>query len=95
MGGNSELTNLELTKKILKLMDQGEDMIEYVSDRPGHDLHYAMDFTKAKNELGWQPKINFVDGLIKTIAWYKANRQWWQNIKNGAYLEYYKKQYGK
>jgi len=95
LGGNSELTNLELTKKILKLMDQSEDMIEYVSDRPGHDLRYAMDYSKAKDELGWQPAVNFDEGLKKTIDWYKNNQVWWQNIKNGAYLEYYKKQYGK
>ena len=93
LGGDSELTNLALTKKILELMDQGEDMIEYVADRPGHDLRYAMDYTKAKQELGWEPKVNFADGLLKTIAWYKHNKVWWQNIKNGKYLEYYKKNY--
>ena len=95
LGGDSELTNLALTKKILELMDQGEDMIEYVADRPGHDLRYAMDYTKAKQELGWEPKVNFADGLLKTIAWYKHNKVWWQNIKNGKYLEYYKKNYSK
>jgi dTDP-glucose 4,6-dehydratase len=93
LGGNSELTNLELTKKILKLMDQGEDMIGYVSDRPGHDLRYAMDYSKAKNELGWEPAVNFEDGLKKTIDWYKNNKAWWHNIKSGEYLEYYKKNY--
>jgi len=95
LGGASELTNLELTRKILKLMDQGENMIEYVTDRPGHDLRYGMDYSRAKNELGWAPAVNFDEGLEKTIAWYKNNQAWWQNIKNGAYLEYYKKQYGK
>ena len=95
LGGNSELTNLRLTKKILKLMGQGEDMIEYVSDRPGHDLRYAIDYAKAKNELGWQPAVNFDNGLKKTIEWYKNNQVWWQNIKSGEYLEYYKKQYGR
>ncbi len=94
LGGNSELTNLELTKKILSLMGKGEEMIEYVTDRPGHDLRYAMDFTKAKNELGWEPVVNFDEGLQKTIAWYKNNKAWWRNIKSGKYLEYYKKQYG-
>ena len=95
LGGNSELTNLELTKKILKLMDRGDGMIEYIPDRPGHDLRYAMDYSKAKNELDWEPAVNFEDGLKKTIEWYKNNKAWWQSIKNGAYLEYYKKQYGK
>jgi len=93
LGGTSELTNLELTEKILKLMERSEDMIEYLADRPGHDLRYAMDYAKAKKELGWQPVVNFDNGLKKTIEWYKNNRGWWQNIKNGAYLEYYKKNY--
>ena len=94
LGGASELTNMQLTQKILNLMDKGEDMIEYVSDRPGHDLRYAMDFAKAKNELGWKPAVNFEARLKKTIDWYKNNQAWWKNIKSGAYLEYYKKQYG-
>ena len=85
LGGNNELTNLELTKMILALMDKDEEMIEYVVDRPGHDLRYAIDYTKAKNKLGWEPKINFADGLVKTIAWYKNNKAWWQNIKSGNY----------
>ncbi len=93
LGGNRELTNLELTKKILELMDQSEEMIEHVADRPGHDLRYAMDYTKVKTELGWQPAVDFEKGLAKTIAWYKDNQTWWRNIKNGRYLEYYKKNY--
>lgn len=93
LGGNRELTNSELTQRILKLMGKGEDMIEYVADRPGHDLRYAMDYTKAKIGLGWEPKTDFEAGLKKTIAWYKNNRAWWQNIKSGQYLEYYKKNY--
>ena len=94
LGGGCELANLELTKKILNLMGKGEEMIEYVTDRPGHDLRYAMDFSKAKNELGWEPAVNFDEGLKKTIDWYKENKDWWHNIKSGVYLEYYKKQYG-
>ncbi|MDO8592449.1 MAG: dTDP-glucose 4,6-dehydratase [bacterium] len=93
LGGNSELTNLELTKKILNLMGKGEEMIEYVADRPGHDLRYAMDFSKAANELGWRPAVSFEQGLKKTIEWYKNNNGWRQNIKSGEYLEYYKKNY--
>ncbi len=95
LGGNNEISNLDLTKKILKLMNYGEEMIEYVKDRPGHDFRYAMDFTKAKRELGWRPETGFDKGLTKTIEWYKNNQQWWQRIKSGEYLEYYKKQYGK
>lgn len=95
MGGNNELTNIELTKKILELMGKGEEMIKYVKDRPGHDLRYAMDISKAKRELGWEPKIKFEDGLAKTIEWYKNNKDWWKKIKSGEYNEYYKKQYEK
>ncbi|MBD3360078.1 MAG: dTDP-glucose 4,6-dehydratase [Candidatus Buchananbacteria bacterium] len=93
LGGNGEITNIELTKKILKLMDKGDEMIEFIEDRPGHDLRYAMDYSKAKNELGWQPQISLEQGLAQTIDWYKNNRQWWQNVKSGDYQEYYKKQY--
>ena len=95
LGGGCELNNLELTKKILSLMEKGEDMIEYVADRPGHDLRYAMDFSKAKSELGWRPAVDFDEGLKLTIEWYKNNQLWWRNIKSGKYLDYYKKQYGK
>lgn len=95
LGGNSELTNLELTKKILKLMTKGEEMIEYVADRPGHDLRYVMDYAKAKNKLGWEPKVNFEPGLKKTIEWYKNNKAWWRDIKSGKYLAYYKDNYSK
>lgn len=93
LGGDSEITNLELTKKILELMNRGEEMIEYVIDRPGHDLRYAMNYTKAKNELNWKPRVNFAEGLKKTAAWYKNNTAWWRNIKNGEYLKYYEKNY--
>ena len=74
-------------------MGKGEDMIEYVKDRPGHDLRYAIDISKIKNELGWQPKVSFEEGVDKTIAFYKDNESWWQNIKSGEYQDYYKKQY--
>lgn len=95
LGGENEITNLEITKSILGLMGKGEEMIEYVKDRPGHDFRYAMDITKAKNELGWEPKLKFEEGLKKTVEWYKDNKEWWRGIKNGEYLEYYAKQYGK
>jgi dTDP-glucose 4,6-dehydratase len=94
LGGNSEKTNMEITKLILGYLGQGEEMIEYVKDRPGHDRRYAIDFSKAKEELGWEPLIGFEDGIKKTVEWYKNNQEWWQRIKSGEYLEYYKKQYG-
>jgi len=93
VGGNSEKTNMEIVKKILELLGKGEEMIEYVKDRPGHDRRYAIDFSKIKSELGWQPRTSFEDGMKQTVEWYKNNESWWKNIKNGEYLEYYKKQY--
>jgi len=82
LGGDAEKTNLEIMKAILLLMGQGEEMIEHVSDRPGHDFRYAIDFSKAKNELGWEPQIDFAVGLQQTIEWYKNNKAWWEKLKN-------------
>jgi len=93
LGGGNELTNLEITKEILKLMEVGEEMIEYVKDRPGHDFRYAMDISKANSELGWQPQVNFGQGLAKTVEWYRSNQDWWKKIKSGEYRKYYEKQY--
>lgn len=95
VGGDSEKTNKEITHKILELMGKGEEMIEFVKDRPGHDKRYAIDFSKIREELGWKPKITFEEGLKKTVDWYKDNESWWKNIKSGEYEKYYKKQYGK
>jgi dTDP-glucose 4,6-dehydratase len=81
LGGNSEKTNLEITKDILELMGEGEDRITYVADRLGHDLRYAIDFSKAEKELGWQPQIDFKAGLQATIKWYQDNKDWWQKLK--------------
>ena len=74
-------------------MGQDESMIEYVKDRPGHDLRYAIDFSKTKNELGWQPEIDFDKGFEETIEWYKNNESWWKNIKSGDYQNYYERNY--
>ena len=95
IGGDNEKPNIEITKKIIELMGKNESLIEYVKDRPGHDRRYAIDFSKIKNELGWEPKISFEEGLKATIEWYKNNESWWKNIKSGEYQQYYKKQYGK
>ncbi|MFA6193637.1 MAG: dTDP-glucose 4,6-dehydratase [Parcubacteria group bacterium] len=95
VGGNSEKTNMEIVKKILELLNQGEEMIEYVNDRPGHDRRYAIDFSKISSELGWQPRTSFEDGMKKTVEWYKANEDWWRDVKSGEYQKYYEKQYGK
>ncbi len=94
LGGNQELTNMQITKMILALMDKDETMIEYVEDRLGHDKRYAIDFTKIKEALGWEPQIDFKKGLKETIKWYQQNEDWWRKIKSGEYQQYYKEQYG-
>jgi len=81
LGGGNEKSNLEITREILKIMGQGEEMIEFVADRLGHDLRYAIDFSKIKEELGWQPEIDFNTGLQQTVEWYKNNSVWWQKLK--------------
>ncbi len=81
LGGGNEKTNLEITHKILELMGKGEEMIERVADRLGHDLRYAIDYSKAERELGWQPLISFEEGLAKTVEWYQNNPGWWQKLK--------------
>lgn len=82
IGGNSERTNMEITREILKIMSKGESEIEYVKDRLGHDRRYAIDFSKIKKELGWQPRISFKEGIKKTVEWYKNNEVWWKKLKN-------------
>ncbi len=96
VGGMTELyPNIEIARKILKLLDKDESFIEFVKDRPGHDRKYDIDWTKIKTELGWEPKFSFDEWLEKTVLWYKRNEQWWKNIKSGEYKQYYTKQYGK
>lgn len=93
IGGHNEKTNLEVVKIILKELGKSEDLIKYVTDRPGHDMRYAIDPTKIHNELGWLPATKFEDGIKKTIKWYLDNKDWWQHIINGEYQEYYEKHY--
>src|ERR1035437_2808372 len=96
VGGLTEdINNLEVIKKILKLLGKSEDSIEYVKDRLGHDRRYALDWSKIKNELGWEPQCSFDEWIEKTVKWYQENQEWWKNVKNGEYKEYYQKQYGK
>ena len=82
LGGDTEKTNLEITENILELMGAGFESVEKVPDRLGHDLRYAVDFSKASRELNWQPIINFATGLKETVDWYKNNPEWWKKIKN-------------
>jgi dTDP-glucose 4,6-dehydratase len=94
VGGDCEKPNIEITRKILALMGRGDEMIEYVTDRAGHDRRYAINFTKIREELGWTPTTSFDEGVQKTVAWYLDHRPWWQKIKSGEYRQYYEKQYG-
>jgi len=95
VGGNEEKTNLEITYKILKFLGFGEEKIEHIVDRKGHDKRYAIDSSKIREELGWQPEHTFEDAMKKTVEWYKENQEWWKRIKTGEYRDYYKKQYNK
>lgn len=90
LGGHSEKTNLEVVKTILKQLGKSEDLITYVTDRPGHDRRYAIDSTKAERELGWKLTYNFEDGIKETIDWYINNQDWIEDIKSGNYQKSYK-----
>jgi len=76
-------------------LKKGNELIQYVKDRPGHDLRYAMDFSKAKRELNWTPKYKFNEGIDKTIKWYLDNQTWLQHMVSGEYKEYYERMYSK
>lgn len=93
IGGHNERTNLEVVKTIIRELGKSEDLIHYVTDRPGHDMRYAIDPTKIKNELGWEPTTGFDEGIKKTIQWYLDNKSWWENIISGEYQSYYDKMY--
>jgi dTDP-glucose 4,6-dehydratase len=102
IGGHNEWTNIALVLELCKQMDiklgrtagTSEQLITYVKDRAGHDLRYAIDATKLKNELGWMPSLQFEEGLSKTIDWYLSNSDWLNNVTSGEYQQYYKGMYG-
>ena len=91
LGGHSERTNIDVVKTILKTLGKGEDLITYVTDRPGHDLRYAIDSTKAEKELGWDRTYTFEDGIKETIDWYLNNQDWINDIETGEYQKAYRK----
>lgn len=94
IGGHNERTNLQVIKTILDQLKKGEELITYVTDRPGHDRRYAIDPTKMHDELGWEPWTKVEPGMKKTIDWYLNNRSWWEKIVSGEYQNYYQKMYG-
>lgn len=81
IGGGVELTNLELTERLLRALGAGWDMVEWVPDRAGHDLRYSLDISKIRRELGYEPRVAFEEGLARTVAWYRDNRAWWEPLK--------------
>ena|SRR6185437_15904235 len=94
IGGNNEITNRNITETILREMGKDWDQnVQYVKDRPGHDRRYAIDATKIKRELGWEPRHRFETAIKTTIQWYRDNEKWWRSIKSGEYLKYYETQY--
>lgn len=93
IGGHNERTNLEVVQTILRELNKPESLIQYVTDRKGHDLRYAIDPTKMETELGWKPMYNFDTGIKQTIQWYLDNKSWWQNILSGEYQHYFEHLY--
>ena len=101
IGGFNEWKNIDLIKVMIKTVDRmlgreegaSEKLITYVKDRAGHDLRYAIDSSKLKNELGWEPSLQFEEGIEKTVNWYLDNKEWMDRVTSGDYQEYYKKMY--
>jgi dTDP-glucose 4,6-dehydratase len=92
IGGGNEVRNLDLTALILERLDKPRSLIRHVTDRPGHDRRYALECSRLRS-LGWAPRTPFEKALDETVSWYRSHRSWWEPIKSGAYLEYYRKQY--
>ena len=94
IGSRNERNNLDVARAILAATDADESLITYVTDRPGHDLRYAIDPVKLERQTDWKPLIDFEEGLSQTVAWYRENRTWWERVRSGAFREYYDRRYG-
>jgi len=94
IGGRNERTNLSVAQAILDRLGKPHALVRFITDRPGHDRRYAIDFSKIEKELGWAPSITFEEGINLTIEWYQAHLEWWKKIKTGEYLDYYRRMYG-
>ena len=94
VGGHNEMKNIDIVKLICRALSKPESLIQFVTDRKGHDRRYAIDPTKIHRELGWLPETKFADGIQKTIQWYVNHEDWWQPIVSGEYMAYYEKMYG-
>ena len=93
-GGPDECDNLTVVERILELTDRDESLIEFVTDRPGHDRRYSLSSAKLQ-ALGWKARVRFDEGLVRTVDWYRDNAGWWEPIRSGAYRDYYARQYGR
>ena len=101
IGGNNEWANIDLIKRLIAIVDEklgrsagaSLSLITYVTDRAGHDLRYAINASKLKNDLGWEPTVKFTEGFEKTVEWYLHNEKWLENVTSGTYQEYYRKMY--
>jgi dTDP-glucose 4,6-dehydratase len=94
VGGPDEKPNIEIVQRILDLTEQDERLIDYVTDRPGHDRRYSLSSDRVRG-LGWEPRTHLDEGLAQTVGWYRDNEWWWEPIRSGAYREYYERQYGR
>jgi len=95
LGAGEERTNLQVTEAILKATGASDSLIRHIEDRPGHDRRYALDISLAERELQWKPEVGFLEGIGKTVSWYRENTSWWKTIKSGEFKEYYRRMYGK
>lgn len=93
IGGDGERTNLEITEMVLTVLGKPKSLIRFVTDRPGHDRRYAIDFSKIKRDLGWSPIYPLPEGLEQTVRWYTEREEWWRGVKSGAYRDFYQKHY--
>ncbi|CAA9498268.1 MAG: dTDP-glucose 4,6-dehydratase [uncultured Solirubrobacteraceae bacterium] len=94
VGGPDECVNIEVVHRILALAGAGEELIEHVPDRPGHDRRYSLSSERIRG-LGWEPRVRFDEGLERTVAWYRDNAEWWEPVRSGDYRAYYERQYGR
>ncbi len=93
-GGPDECDNLTVVRRIIELTGRDESLIEFVTDRPGHDRRYSLSCEKLQ-ALGWRAQVRFEEGLARTVEWYRDNEWWWEPIRSGAYREYYERHYGR